>query len=71
MLKMFLILDCDDDVRVIQDSKHIGVCETSELEQETKRAAAQGAQHLTEHVTAFPKVLSKIRGFDRTLPNCP
>lgn len=67
---MFLILDCDDHVRVIQVSKYIGVCEMGELEQETKKAVAQGAQDQTEHVAAFPKVFSKIRGFDRTLPNC-
>lgn len=65
---MFLILDCDDHVRVIQDSKHIGVCEMGELEQEIKKAAAQGAQDQTEHVAAFPRSFPKSGGLIRPCP---
>lgn len=70
MPQVFLNLNYDYYLILIQDSKHIDACEMGELGQATKRAATQGAQHLTGQVTAFSKVFSKIRGFDRTLLNC-
>lgn len=70
MPKVFLILNYDYHLIVIQDFKHIDVREMGELRQATKRPPSQGAQHLTAQVTAFPKIFSKIRGFDRTLFHC-
>ena len=70
MPKVFLILNYDYHLIVLQDFKHIDVCEMGQRGLASKRAAAQRAQHLTGQVTAFPKVFSKIKGFDRTLLNC-